>query len=175
MRSKMSAFFSFLLIVAAVILVLKAMNWLPLMFQTDTLRRYGSVEEVKAKLNIRDLSVPSYFPQSITWPPSEILAQTRPFPAVFMKFTRAGKGDAVLTICQAASENFSPDTVIRIVQIKEKVPYRLNGRDALLEVGVCERGEPCSRISWSDERYKFVMLMKSPPFELIKIAESMRR
>lgn len=175
MRAKISSFFYFLLAVAAVLVVLKTLDWLPSVLQKDTMRRYGSLEEVRGALNIKDVYVPSYYPQSISWPPSEILAQAKPFPAVIMIYTRAGSGDAVLVVSQAASERFSPDAAVKIVQTREKVPYRLKGRSALLEVGVCKNAETCSRIAWNEGGTTITVAMKSTPFELIRIAESMLR
>jgi hypothetical protein len=162
-----------LLTVAAVIIVLKTLNWLPMVLQQDTLRRYGSVEEVRAKLNIKDLYVPSYFPQSITWPPSEILAQAKPYPAVLMVFNQAGKRDVALVVSQSAAGTLSGNAFIKFVQITETVPYHFKAREALLEVGTCKNNEPCSRLSWTESNYRITLTMKSPPFELIRIAESM--
>ena len=173
MRSRAHGFLYFLLTIAAVIIVLKTLNWLPLVLQQGTMRRYGSAEEVRAKLNIKDLYVPSYFPQSITWPPSEILAQTKPYPAVLMVFNQAGKRDVALVISQAASGAFSGNEFIKLIKITETVPYHFKDREALLEVGTCKNDEPCSRLSWTEGSYRLTAVMKSPPFELIRIAESM--
>lgn len=173
MRSRAYGFLYFLLTVAAVIIVLKTLNWLPLVLQQDTMRRYGSVEEVKAKLNIKDLYVPTYFPQSITWPPTEILAQTKPYLAVLMVFNQAGKRDVALVISQTASGAFSGNEFIKLIKITETVPYHFKDGTALLEVGTCKNDEPCSRLSWTEGSYRLTAVMKSPPFELIRIAESM--
>lgn len=173
MRAKAYGFFYLLLTIAAVLIVLKTLNWLPMMVQKDMLRKFDSVEEVQSKLNIRDLHVPSYFPQSIMWPPSEILAQAKPYPAVLMIFNDAKTRDVVLVISQAASDTFSENSLLSFVQITRKVPFDLKNRKALLEVGMCKKDEPCSRISWTENNYRIVLTMKSPPFELIRIAEGM--
>ncbi len=172
-KSRVRGFFYFFLAAAAVFVSLKALNWLPLLLQKDTMRKYVSVEEVRMQLNIRDVRVPAYHPQDISWPPSEILAQAKPFPAVIMVYNRAGSGDVVLVISQAASEHPPLGSSLEIVQTKEKVPYRLKNRNALLEVGLCKKNEPCSRISWKEGNTGITVAMKSGPFELIKIAESM--
>jgi hypothetical protein len=174
-RAKIRSFLYFLLAVAAVFVVLKTLNWLPSVLQKDTMRRYGSLEEMRAALNIKDMYVPSYYPPSISWPPSEILAQAKPFPAVIMVYNRAGSGDAVLVVSQAAAERPFPDAAVKIVQSKEKVPYLLKGRNALLEVGLCRNAETCSRIAWNEGGTAIAVTMKSTPFELIRIAESMLR
>ena len=173
MRAKAYSFLYLVLTIAAVLIVLKTLNWLPTMIQKDMLRKFDSVDEVQSKLNIRGLQVPSYFPESIMWPPSEILAQAKPYPAVLMIFNDAKTRGVALVISEAASDSFSANTLIPFVQITRKVPFDLKNRKALLEVGMCKKDEPCSRLSWTENKYRIVLTMKSPPFELIRIAESM--
>lgn len=173
MRARINAVLYFVLTVAAVLVTLRVLNWLPLVLQKETLRTYDSIEDVGAKLIMKELLVPSYFPESIAWPPERILAQSAPYPAVMMVFDRAGEQDALI-ISQAASDAFPGRLSMPSLQIVEKVPYDLQGRKALLEVGSCETQEPCSRISWTEGGSLHIVLsMKSPPFELIRIAESM--
>jgi len=172
-RAKSYGFLYLLLTIAAVLIVLKTLNWLPTMFQKDMLRKFDSMDEVQSKLNIRDLLVPSYFPESIMWPPSEILAQAKPYPAVLMIFNDAKTRDVALVISEAASDAFSENSLLPFVQITRKVPFDLKNRKALLEVGTCKKDEPCSRLSWTENKYRIVLTMKSPPFELVRIAEGM--
>jgi len=172
-RSKAYGLLYILLSVAAVLVVLKVFNWLPTMFQKDMMRRYNSVDEVQSKLNIRELRIPAYFPQSIMWPPSEILAQGKPYPAVLMIFKDVRTKAITLVISQGTSDAFSANTLVPFVQVTRKVPFDLKTRKAILEVGSCKDDEPCSRLSWSEKNFRTVITMKSPPFELIRIAESM--
>lgn len=173
MRSRLRGILYFLATIAAVVVTLKLLSWLPLVLQKETLRAYNSVEEVRSKLNIRDLRVPTYFPQTITWPPAMILAQTKPYPAVVMVFNRAGKKEPALVVSQAASDAFPGNVFIPFGSIKERVDYRLKDRKAVLEVGACTGNEPCSRLAWTEDASRITLTMISPPFELIRIAESM--
>ena len=173
MRARVTGTVYFLLAIASVLFVLATLNWLPTALQKDTLRRYGSIEEVRAKLNMRNLPVPSYFPQSVAWPPAQVLAQAKPYPAVLMVFNRAGAREPALVVSQAASDSFSGGAFITLAEVRQRVPYQLKERAAVLEVGVCDNGEPCSRLAWTEGDFKTTLVMKSPPFELIKIAESM--
>ncbi|MCL4475171.1 MAG: hypothetical protein M1508_02950 [Nitrospirae bacterium] len=175
MHKRLFSFFSFAVTIVILAVALMVMNWLPSVIQQGTMRKYSSIEELKSKLNIRDIYVPSYFPQSFQWPPSRILAQAKPFAAIVMEFRHMGTGDSALIISQAASPRFVPDKKIKIVQIKERVAYSLKGREALLEVGACKNDEPCSQISWNEGKYRIMVIIKSTPFDLIKIADSMLR
>ena len=148
------------------------LNWLPQALQKDTMRRYAGVDEVRTKLNLKNIFVPSYFPSNITWPPSEVLAQTKPYPAVLMAFYRADSQEVLLVISQATETSFPSDSFISFDKITEAVPFHFKSRQALLEVGSCRSAGPCSRISWFESGYYIMLAMKSPPFELIRIAES---
>lgn len=173
MHKKLFGFFSFAIMVAVLIAVLKIFNWLPFAVQGDSMRKYGSIEEIRSKLKIRELYVPSYFPQNFSWPPSEIFAQSRPFAAVIMEFRHKEKGDVSLIITQAASSGFTPAGKIKIIQIKESLPYKLKDRNALLEVGTCKNSEPCSAISWQEGRYHMNITARYTPMEVVRMAESM--
>lgn len=167
---------NYLLFAAAVAIFvggLKLAGWVPLAAQKDLLREYKSVEDVKAELSIRQIYVPSYFPQNLSWPPSAVLAQAKPFPAVIMEFGQTEGTSAGLVISQALSDTFRADGKIRIVELKERVRYPLKGRDSVLEVGTCSRGEPCSRVSWKEGNTHIVVAARSTPLELIQVAESM--
>lgn len=173
MRSKAYGIIYLLLSIAAVLIVLKTLNWLPTILQKDMMKRFNSLDEVQSKLNMRELHVPSYFPESIMWPPSEILAQAKPYPAVLMIFKDVNTRAYALVISQGKSDAFSANTFIPFVHVTRKVPFDLKTRKALLEVGTCKDDEPCSRLSWTENNFRTVITMKSQPFEVIRIAESM--
>ncbi len=175
MRENILRFLAFSAGVGILIFGLKFFNWLPLMVQTDSMRGYPDLEEVRGSLRFETILVPSYFPQHLSWPPSRILAQGKPYPAVVMEFEKMVSKDIMLVISQSTSEDFVPGEKIRFLQVKESVAYSLKGREAFLRVGVCQRDEACSGISWKEGEYRIHVLAMSTPFELIKIAESMLR
>ena len=173
MNRKFLSFFYFALTVAMLIVMLKVANWLPTAVQKDTMRRYHSIEDVRATLNIKDIIVPSYFPQNFAWPPAEIFAQNKPFTAVIMEIKHSLNGDVALIIYQAESTTFRPDEKIKMLQVKERVSYPLKGRIVVLEAGVCKNDEPCSRLTWDEGKYRIGITARLLPPELAKIAESM--
>jgi hypothetical protein len=176
MRRTIIGFLSFGVVVAVLIGTLKLINWVPSTVQKGFIGEYKSVDDVKSNLKIKDIFVPSYFPQSFKWPPSVIWAQTKPFTAIVMEFKDVEKGDVGLIISQvAAGVRFIPDEKIKMAQIRENVNYTLKGRKVFLEVGTGKNEEPCSRISWIEGNYRITMVAKSRPFELLMIAESMLR
>ncbi len=172
MNGKLRGFFSFAVMVVVLVVVLKVLDWLPAAVQKETIRQYSSVEEARAALGI-EIYVPSYFPRSIAWPPARVLAQGRPFAAVVMEFREAGARETGLVIVQSASAGFRAGEKLRIARVNERVVHDLKGRRAELTVGLCKGGAPCSGISWDEGEFGISVTIKSPPFELLRIAESM--
>lgn len=178
MRSKALGSLAFAAGLAILVIALMALNWFPLIAQKDLMRRYGDFEEMRTALGIRQVFVPSYFPEDFRWPPTGILAQGKPYPAVIMEFERSGEGKARevgMMIYQAAEDGFSPGGTLVVSRIRERATYSLGGRPAILEVGTGVKGEPCSRISWREKEVRITVLARLTPFELMKVAESMLR
>ncbi len=178
MRSKAFGSLAFAAGLAILIFALKALNWFPLAAQKDLMRRYGDFEEMRTTLGIRQVFVPSYFPEDLRWPPTGIVAQGKPYPAVIMEFGRSGGGKAGeigMMIYQATEDGFSPGGPLVISRIREQATYPLKGRSAVLEVGSGANGEPCSRISWREKEMRITVVARLTPFELMKVAESMLR
>jgi hypothetical protein len=164
---------SFAVTIAVVAGLLMVLNWAPGALEPGLMARYPSIDSAASELGIRKVYVPAYFPETLGWPPSAVLAQSRPYQAVVMEFSRARDGQTVLVISQAASTRFEPDAAIRLRTISEKVPLDLRGRKATLEAGVCEDRSACSRVQWDEGTIRIVLTMKAPSVELIRIAESM--
>ena len=178
MRSKAFGFLAFAAGLTILVIALKALNVLPLIAQKDLMRRYGDFEEMRSALGIRQVFVPSYFPEDFRWPPTGILAQGKPYHAVIMEFERSGDEKARgvgMMIFQAAEDDFSPGGTLALSRIRERATYSLRGRSAILEVGSGANGEPCSRISWREKDVRITVLARLTPFELMKVAESMLR
>lgn len=165
-----------LVLAALAVALLAAANRLPSLMQKGFAREYDSVEAAKRALDLDAVSVPAYFPEGITWPPSFILAQRKPYPAVVMEFKEATTGETVLIVIQSSLRSGGDAQLqrIRLSEVKEETRYPLKGKMVLLQVGVCGSG-PCSRMTWQDGALRFTVLLRSSPFELIRIAESMIR
>ena len=164
---------SFAVTLAVVVGLLKVLNWAPGALEPGLLARYPSIDVAVSRLGIRQVYVPAYFPESLSWPPAEILAQSKPYQAVVMEFVRAGDGQTALVISQAANRLFQPDVAIPFRTVSETVPLDLKGRKARLEASVCSDRSACSRIQWDEGEIHIVLTMKAPAVELIRIAESM--
>ena len=174
MHKPFFGYFLFAILVGALFMVLKFLNWVPMLLQKDTMRHYSNIQDIRIQLNMNEIYVPSYFPERLSWPPSEILAQSKPFPAVVMEFRDGKTHETILFVSQVSGVDRSvSEKKIEIVQIKERADYTLKGRKSLLVVGQCEDLKPCSQIAWQEGEFRIFIAMKSGPFDLIRIAESM--
>jgi len=175
MKKKPFSMLTFALTVALLVIALKILNWVPGLIQTGSVRQYKNLDEVRTSLNVKGILVPSYFPQEITWPPTAILAQKKPYFAITMRFTRANKRDTVLVLSQSEGAAIAIENPLEITTVTQTAPYTMQGRNVTLKVGSCSNGAPCSSMNWTEGSYQMFAAMKSGPFELIKIVESMFR
>ncbi|MDA8431783.1 MAG: hypothetical protein M0Z60_02330 [Nitrospiraceae bacterium] len=170
---KIRRYFFFGIIVFVTLVVLSLLSWLPSAVQREGIRRYRSIEDVKAVLKIKKIFLPAYFPQYLIWPPSEIYAARKPHTIVLMHFTNFKKTDTVLSIRQTELSYKSPlKSRIEPVTIKKREEVVIKGRKGLLAVALCHGGEPCNSVSWQEDGYNVEIVAKDSVEELLKIAES---
>ncbi|UCG77927.1 MAG: hypothetical protein JSV21_10200 [Nitrospirota bacterium] len=163
----------YVLLVLAVAITLKAINYLPELIQRDTLREYEDVEGIRRELGIK-VYVPAYLPAGIKWPPSTIMAQKRPFKAIFMLYRDSVSGGNMLSVHQSETRDFIRYRAFGFKEVTQRAEHDLVGRKALLEVGKCSDGDQCSRISWEEDGAFIKIEMRSGPFDAIRLAESIR-
>lgn len=163
----------FVVIVAALVVILRVADWLPGKIQKGTIETYGSIEEVRNTLGIDKVYVPSYFPEDLSWPPSLILAQRKPFDVIVMTFNGRDESSAMLVIIQSSAGHHELFEPFRILEVREETEYELKGRTAILQTGLCKDGQPCSKMIWKEGPFTIDVLMKASPFDTIRIAESM--
>jgi hypothetical protein len=173
-RETSRGLFWFLIMVGVIIALLAVANWMPSVMHEDYAQKYESIEDAKRALGLDSVLVPTYFPEGISWPPSLIFAQKKPYKAVVMEFKGTEEKETVLIIIQSSLQG-SDAKLQRIVltEPREKTEYRLKEKTAILQVGMCNNGMSCSRMTWQENKLHHTVLLMSSPFELIKIAESM--
>jgi hypothetical protein len=165
-----------LALVILAILFLAAVNWLPSLREEGFARQYSTIDEAKRALKLKDIVVPSYFPEGIRWPPSFILAQRKPYQAVVMEFNEVKSKETALIVIQSSMSGSDAQLQrIRMSTVKEETQYRLKDRYVLLQVGTCDNEMQCSKMTWQDNGLSYTVVLMSSPFELIRIAESMIR
>lgn len=165
--------FSFLVTIAAVLLVLKLLNWLPSVLEQEGLRKYDSVDDVSAVLKIPRVYIPAYFPEYIQWPPAEIFAQKKPFPLIMMHFTHRDSKSFALSLFQVDSRTgFDPPYKSDILYVRKESPINIKNRVGTLVIAVCSGRERCNRITWREGTYSITLIADDTPEQLLKMAES---
>jgi hypothetical protein len=164
---------TFLLFIGVLIFALKVIDWLPAAFQPGVVRRYASLAEAQSTLGIPKIYVPTYFPKTLQWPPSLVLAQTKPFTAVVMEFHRVDSRVIALVITQTASQRLRQRPKIHFKRIRQTSSVNLKGRESVVERGFCDDGESCSQITFMEEDLWISIQMRSSAEELLVLAGSM--
>lgn len=158
----------FLLLVAA----LMTLNWIPQVADKGGMREYPDIQQLKHTPGFERVLEPSYFHESVIWPPSMVMGMSRPFMAsVFIFEGTAGEG--TLVISQSTSGRFAPDGAVDFAVLRQSIEVDLSGRAATLETGLCPGGGACSRVSWQDEGVYVTAFMRGPSVPLLRIARSM--
>jgi hypothetical protein len=175
LRKKIFSFVSFAFTVIILVLVLKLVNWLPLSFEKGEMRKYKTVDDIRTELRLSQIYTPTYFPENIKWPPSEIFAQRRPFVMIMMHFTHSDTRNLALSIYQVdADAHFDPSKDREILYVKKEIPVLIKNTEGSLVMAVCRPKDICNRLSWEAGPYRVTLISDYKPERLIKIAESMR-
>ncbi|MDP2166835.1 MAG: hypothetical protein Q8J64_00710 [Thermodesulfovibrionales bacterium] len=176
MLKNLKMFLIFLSTLAALTLALKLLSWLPLNVQKGTLRSYGAIEDVSAELRPAKIFLPSYFPQYLKWPPSEIYAQkgsVTPPASILMHFTNQNTGEIVLATSQGGAGTPELKSKIEPVRIIKEEDVLIKGRSARLYLAICADGKPCNKVGWQEDGYLIAVTLKDSAAEALRIAESM--
>lgn len=156
--------------------ILAAIKYLSSVVENDTMRVYRGIEELKK--NFDDILIPAYIPESLAWPPSRIIGQKRPYRAIAIELK--DKSDKIaLVLIESEREGFRMES-LSLKEATERLSHMIKGRKAILKIGKCSSlyglnpGDlTCSELTWKEGRYFVNITIRSGPFELLKIAESM--
>jgi hypothetical protein len=172
--SQLRKYVLFGIMIAVTVTMLDLLNWVPTALQKDGIRQYKTIEDAKSALKLGKLFLPSYFPQYLIWPPSEVYGRRKPNKMVLMHFVNYNRRDVILSIMQAESADPHPmKSRIEPVTIKKKETVLVKGRKGELSIALCPGGEPCNCVSWQAEGFTLTIIAKDSVQELLKIAESM--
>ena len=164
---------AFAVTTGVLISTLKLVNWLPAYFQPGAVRRYASIAAAQSSLAIPKIYVPAYFPKTLEWPPSRVLAQGKPFVAVVMEFRRVDSPEIALVITQTTSLRLRQRPKIHLQEVRNISSVNLKGRESDVEDGFCDDGQPCSKITFREGDFWIKIQMRSPAEELMVLAASL--
>ncbi len=158
---------------AIFVLLLKIANWLPLMISEGSVRRYPDVETARKAAWMDRVYLPSFFPERIEWPPTEIFGRRKPAPAVLMHFRNRENGRIVLSISQHATGSAPIPSRIDPAEVMARKDVTLKSLPAELSLAVCRDGHPCNTLTWRQDGAVLRVVDRGPVDELREICESM--
>ena len=136
-------------------------------------REYDSIEEAGSELGF-DVIVPVYFPSYLSWPPDEILGQSKPFPRVEMTFLASDRHTEILLIYQMVSDGRDfPEPLPWIKTLGQKIPVAINNSQGELMVGKRANGDTVNGVRWRVNGRHFLVVTTQPVQELLALARSM--
>lgn len=173
MKHKITRIVIFLAILSVLIILIKGLNWVPVALEKGLMRKYDSINDVRTQLKMTNIYLPAYFPGEFVWPPSAILAQNEPYPAIALEFGMRDNELIGLVITQSSSPLFQYGEKADISSESRELEYSLKGKKALLAYGKCRGDIQCSKIKWKEKDQWLTIFAMTPSEELIRIAESM--
>lgn len=165
--------FSVVLIVFIVGVIFSA-NLLPQLAHKGFLTSYKSIEDVKTTLKIDKLTLPTYFPEDIAWPPTSIYAQKTPFFAIVMQLpSKTTNQTALVIVISEQNTAIKELDTIRFVIVTEEAEHIVKSQKVLIQTGKCDKNQDCSKITWMQDKLYYLLSAYSNPIELLRIAEGM--
>ncbi len=138
--------------------------------QPRGVRRAATVEEAERRLQARVL-VPSYFPDTLRWPPSTVRFVREDGGSVALDFLGKDGSPALLLVQTVGGDGAIPDGLqgrLAVIQ-QQSAPL---GDDAVLARVVAEDGTLWSQLNWSRGGRRFLLRGRGSLEDLIRMARS---
>lgn len=158
----------------AVFLFLRTCNFLPLALDQRGMRRYSSLEDVERVLQVRQIILPSYFPDDIAWPPREIIAGRVPDAIIILHFEHQRTGDLIMALAQIQGEQPLPPLRLAPVVSLGSQPIVHDEWKGVLELGLCEDRKPCNTLDLRQGTHRIRITARLAQGALSKMAKSLR-
>ncbi|MHB8990769.1 MAG: hypothetical protein ACYC66_03880 [Chloroflexota bacterium] len=169
--------------IAAAVVLLRLLNGVPAQWERLTAGpppappvlnerlQFSSVEEARAELRV-PISIPSYFPSSLAWPPASIRGQQEPATVASLLFLSAD-GQQALQIREVFSSGETlPFPLPEPMELMERREVTVNGAAGQLLLGRGQEGAAVNQLRWRANGVHLVVTTIYPPEELLRIAES---
>ncbi len=168
---------SWLVVIAAVALALKAADRLPALLAGTPygVRVYRSVEDAEKAIGAR-IWLPAYYPDTLAWPPSRIDAWPGPPAVVALRVNGRGTDRERLVLVQSVGAPANPPALLlEPGQALTTAEVRLDTRSATVVRVVLPDGEVVHDVRWDQGRRRVIVRYHGPVEELLLIASSLER
>lgn len=157
----------------AVVISLYLLKKLPSFIQESEEKFYSNIEEAEYALGLR-IFLPSYFPEYLIWPPSEIKVVRKPSILVSVVFLSRSPSSPSLVIHQIVS-NKSKKMELDFLKPKrplQETQVSVGGAKGTLIVGVGEDRKRWAYLGWKAGDRTMVLIANCSVEDLLKIARS---
>jgi hypothetical protein len=177
MREVGSLVARFALVMAAAAGVLGAADRVPALVTGTThgARVYRTLEEAQASVGAR-LLVPSYYPDSLAWPPARIEVAPGSPPVTAIRIAARGGSRDALIICQSIGGAAPPPPwLLPPLQQLEEVRVVIGARPARLARLLTPGGRVVHDLSWAQGGRRFTLRYDGEVEDLLRMARAMER
>lgn len=175
MTALLRLFATWLLVMAAAAAALTAADRLPalLLGAAHGARVYDSVDDAERRVGAR-LWLPSYYPDTLAWPPAQIQAIPGPPAVVALHVSgRDGTTDE-LVVCQSIDGLASPPpSILAPGEVITSVTIPLHGRTARLDRLLTPEGRMVHDLAWDLDDRRVTVRYAGPVEQLLLMANSL--
>lgn len=175
MREMSGLFARFVVVMGAAVAVLAAADRVPawLSGATHGARVYHTLAEAEASLGTR-LRVPSYYPDTLAWPPSRIEVAPGPPPVAAIRVARRGTAREVLVICQSIGGPAAPPPwLLPPLDVLREAAVSVEGRPGRLLRRLAPDGRVVHDLSWSGGERRFTLRFEGAVEDLLRMARAL--
>jgi len=174
LREMWKIILSITLVMCTIVISLYLLKKVPSYIQETEEKFYSTVEESEYALGLR-IFLPSYFPEYLIWPPSEIKVVRKPYLTISLVFLSRSHSSPSLVIHQIISDNKNKEVDLDFMEPKrpfQRTQVLVGGAKGTLIVGVGEDGKRWAQLSWRTVDRKIVVIANCSVEDLLKIARS---
>jgi len=161
------------LVMCAIVISLYLLKKLPSFIQESEEKLYSNIEQAEYALGLR-IFLPSYFPEYLIWPPSEIKVERKPSILISLVFLSRSPSSPSLVIHQIIS-NKSKKMELDFMKTKrpsQESQVSVGGAKGTLIVGMGVDGKRWAHLGWKAGDRTIVLTANCSVEDLLKIARS---
>jgi hypothetical protein len=165
------------MVIGAVALVVKGLDWLPgLVTGTpQSVRVYSSISDAEQAIGAR-LWIPAYYPDTLLWPPIRIDAWPGPPTSVAVRVAdRKTREERFVLIQSIDAPGAAPAALLDPVLVLESSDVAVGGRTGRLSRVLTADGQVLHDVSWVHGERRLTIRFHGPAEQLLLIAESLER
>lgn len=135
--------------------------------------RVSSVTEAGRRLRAR-IILPAYFPESLAWPPEEILVASGAPPGAAIEIAPRGGGRPRLVVAQTGAPGRVPEILVPGTPLDGGSPIRIGDATGRVRRVIGADGEVWWELAWTYRSRSVVMRSRGDLEQLLEMARSAR-